>query len=490
MHVIGIDLGTSSTKTILLSDEGEVVATASAGYPLHKPKPGWVEQESADWWKALCQTVRSVLDESGVSNSDIKGVALSGQLNGAVFSDEKGNALGRVPIWLDHRSQAECDWANERAEDVIRRHACQSLSPVSTLAKVVWVYKNDLDRLNRTHHVLLPKDWLRYQLTETFAADVTDSSVTAAFDMARREWSGEILDALEIRQDIFPKAYESPEVVGTVTAGAADETGLTEGTPVCAGGGDVPCMVVGGGVVAPGIANVGIGTAGKVTTFAESVSDAAYNQLWPMCHPMPGKYAWLGCTFTGGGSMVWCREQFGGTFDELTALGAEVPAGSEGLFFMPWLEGAATPHPDAHARGGFIGLTLRHTKGHMVRALMEGVVYDLHQSLDCFENVGLPIDEIYIGEGGSRSALWRDIQANVFGRDVKVLETEDLSANGAAIIAGVGTGLFPDFETACYLTIRFGETVRFNAELHAQYDSSYRRYCELYPALKEWFGNG
>ena len=309
----------------------------------------------------------------------------------------------------------------------------------------------------------------------------------AAGDIYTRDWSGEILDALEVRRDLFPPVVESSMVVGEITAAAAEETGLAAGTPVCAGAGDMACMAVGGGVIKPGIANVGIGTAGHALAFAERVSDEGYNQLWPICHAVPGKYIWLGCTYTGGRSLAWARDQFGESFEDLTAHAEGAPVGSDGLFFMPWFQGAATPNPDPHARAGWIGLTLHHTKGHMIRGLMEGVAFDLRHSLECFKRLGSPIDELRIGEGGAKSELWRAIQADVFGQDVRVLETREVSAIGAAIIAGIGVGVFSDFESACEKAIVLGETVRCDADRVQQYEAYYQRYCELYPILKDWF---
>jgi xylulokinase len=246
-------------------------------------------------------------------------------------------------------------------------------------------------------------------------------------------------------------------------------------------------MAVGGGVIKPGVVNVGIGTAGHVLTFAETISDKAFNQLWPMCHAVPDKYFWLGCSYTGGGSLAWFQERFGENFEALVKQAETIPAGGDGLFFMPWFQGAATPHPDAHAKAGWIGLTLHHTKAHMIRALMEGVVFDLRGSIECFKRLGLPIDEIWVGEGGSKSALWRQIQADVFGREAREMETRDASALGAAIIAGVGVGVFDSFESACAQAIVLGERVKPDERRSAQYEKCYQRYCRLYPSLREWF---
>jgi xylulokinase len=491
---MGIDLGTSSAKTVLVDEEGHVVATASAGYPLQTPHPDWVEQSPSDWWHAVCKTIRQAIQEltanpkrRSLSAHDIKGLSLSGQMNGAVLVDAAGYPLRPALLWLDHRSQRQCDEANQRAGDLLRKLALHVLNPVNTLAKVLWLRQNEPSHYANAYQVLLPKDWVGFKLTGVFASEVSDASATAALDLYKRNWSDAILETLEVRRQLFPRVVESPTIVGYITKQAAEETGLVSGTPLCAGGGDVACLAVGSGVIKPGVISVGIGTAGHALAFAESISDAAFNQLWPMCHAVPNKYFWLGCSFTGGASLTWLRSQLDESFEALIKQAERVPASSDGLFFLPWLEGTATPHPDALARGGWLGLTLRHTKAHLIRALMEGVVFDLRHSLECFKRLGLPIEELRIGEGGAKSALWRQIQADIFGQEVRVMEAQDASAIGAAIIAGFGVGMFDSFESACEKTILLGEAVKCNSEPSAIYDRAYRRYSRLYPSLKEWF---
>ena len=484
-YALGIDLGTGSTKAVLIDEAGDLIARGQAEYPLYKPHPGWVEQDPEEWWQALCASARQALAD--IDPAQVACVGLSGQINGAVFADSAGQPLQRVPIWLDHRSQAECDWAEQRAGDLLRERTLMRLGPVNTLAKVLWVRDHATDVYQQSRWMLLPKDWLRYRLTGQIAAEVSDASTTAAFDLHERQWSGEILEALEVDIELFPPLADSPDVVGAITQAAAEQTGLVAGTPVVAGGGDMPCMILGAGVIEPGIISLGIGTAAHATAFAETLDPRAFDKLWPMCHPIPGKYAWLGCSFTGGASLKWFKEEFGGSYEELTEAAAAVPAGAEGAFFMPWLEGRATPRPDAQARGGFVGLSLAHTKGHLVRAVLEGVVFDLRHSLDCFAEIGLPIDELRIGEGGSHSEVWRQIQADILGRDVVRIATDDLSAIGAALLAGIGGELYADFATACQRTVKLAETVRCDPERVAFYRQAFDRYRTLYPALRDWY---
>ena len=483
-YAVGIDLGTSSIKVVLLDDQGNTAATASADYPLLKPQPSWREQNPTDWWQALCATVRDVL--AGISTSDVQGVALSGQINGAVFVDQRGELLRPAMIWLDQRSQAECDRANESAGDLFRTQAVVHLNPVNTLGKVLWVREHEPEIYERAH-LLAPKDWLNFRLTGVLKAEISDASTTGAFDLLERRWSTEIQERLGLRPELFLPLLESNEKVGEVTGEAASETGLAPGTPVFGGGGDIPCMILGSGVIEPGIVSVGIGTAGHATIFADSVDDAAFNQLWPMCHTLSGKYTWLGCTYTGGASLTWFRDTFGGEYEEMNTAAEAIPPGAEGLMYMPWLEGTGTPLPDASARAGFLGLSLRHTRGHMIRALMEGVAHDLRHSLECFQSLALPIAEVRMGEGGSQSVVWRQILADVFGRDLRLIETQDLSAVGAGLLACVGGGLFADFKTACEAVIKLGETVHCDPDQVAFYETQYQRYCRLYPILNQWY---
>ena len=486
--VMGIDLGTSSAKTIILDHAGHFITSATEAYPMTTPHPGWVEQMPEDWWRAVCKTIRAAIAAlpPPLSAYEIKGIALSGQMNGALPIDDIGTPLRAAMLWLDGRSQMECDAANEIAGDAFRERALTILNPVNTLAKVLWLRTHEPDCYNTARYILIPKDWVRYKLTGIIATDVSDASVSGALDLLTRSWSAEILENLEVNASLFPDVLESTTIAGTITQKVSDLTGLAPGTPVCAGGGDMACMAVGSGAIKPGIVGVGIGTAGHAITFAETINDGAFNQVWPMCHSVPGAYFWLGCSYTGGASLSWLSEQFGEDYDSLTEQAAQAPPASDDLYFMPWLAGTGTPHPDTSARGGWLGLTLHHTKGHMVRALLEGVACDLRQSLDTFQKLHLPVDEIRLGEGGGKSPLWRQILVDVFAQNGRMMELGDASAIGAALIAGVGVGMFEDFDEACGVTIQTGEEVVYDRETAKRYEAYYKRYRGLYPALSGW----
>ena len=487
---LGIDLGTTSVKLLLVDSGGQVVAAGSAGYPLHTPRPGWVEQDPEDWWRATCAAVGQVL--GGIDPARISGLSFSGQLNGGLFLDDALQPLRPVPIWLDHRAGEVCRRVDENGTGAqVLEVARQRLTPVNTLAKILWVRDHEPETYERTRVVLLPKDWLRLRFTGGLGSDLTDASVTAALDLGARCWSSEILEALGVDEDLLPGLSRSTDVVGAVTGEAAAATGLRPGTPVCAGGGDMPCLAVGSGVVRPGIVSLGIGTAAHATAYAsglETASETAAGGLWPMCHPDARGYAWLGCSFTGGESLRWLTAILDAGFEELLAAAARIDAGSEGLVFAPWLEGRATPGPDPAARACFLGLSLRHGRGHMVRAVMEGVAYDLRESLECFRAAGLKEEEIRIGEGGMRSVLWRQIVAEVMGAPVRVLAVEDPSALGAALIAAVGTGVFADFEEACEEAVRLTETVEPEEEARSVYEEGFVEYGKIHPALRDWYG--
>jgi xylulokinase len=501
-YLLGIDIGTSGTKALLIdaSRNGKVIASSTKTYPLYTPKPLWAEQEPEDWWQATIAAIREILDESAVDPSHIKGLGLSGQMHGSVFLDSNNNVLRPAILWCDQRTQAECDWI---MDTVGRQRTVELISnPVLTgftAGKIVWLRNNEPELYNQVRKVLLPKDYIRFKLTGEYATEVSDASGTALFNVKKRDWAYEMLDAIGIPIDWMPKVYESPEITGRITPEAASLTGLKEGTPVVGGGGDQAAGAVGNGVVESGIISSTVGTSGVVFAFAdEPVVDPSL-RVHTFCHAVPGKWHVMGVMLSAGGSLRWYRDTFASAetcvakalgrdpYDVMIDEAATVPPGSEGLIFLPYLSGERTPYADPHARGVFFGITLRSSRGHFVRAVLEGVAYGLRDSFAILDEMQVPIKQVRASGGGARSELWRQIQADVTGHDHVTINIDEGPALGVALLAGVGTGIYPSVEEACKSVIRIVSTTKANKSNKVIYDKYYEVYRSLYQSLKDEF---
>ena len=501
-YLLGIDIGTSGTKTLLInaSKGGEVVASSTKTYPLYTPKPLWAEQEPEDWWQGTIASVREVLQESGISPKQIKGIGLSGQMHGSVFLDKENSVLRPAILWCDQRTQLECDWI---MDTVGREKTVELISnPVLTgftAGKIIWLRNNEPELFKQVKKVLLPKDYIRLRLTGEFATEVSDASGTALFNVTKRDWAYEMLDAIGIPQDWMPKAYESPEVSGRINAEAAALTGLAEGTPVVGGGGDQAAGAVGNGIVEAGIISSTIGTSGVVFAFADKPVVDPKLRVHTFCHAVPDKWHVMGVMLSAGGSLRWYRDTFADTetavakalgkdpYDMMCAEAAKVPAGSEGLIFLPYLTGERTPYPDPHARGAFFGITLRSDRGHFIRSVLEGVAYGLKDSFGILDEMGVPITQVRASGGGARSEVWRQIQADVSGHDHVTINIEEGPALGVALLAGVGTGVYPSVADACRSVIKVATTTKTNPAAKKAYDGFYPVYQSLYKALQPSF---
>jgi xylulokinase len=488
--VLGLDVSTTATKAILIAVDGSVVGVASAEYDFETPRPLWAEQDPGLWWTAAQEAIPRVLRETGTSPDAIAAVGAAGQMHGLVLLDEHDDVIRPAILWNDQRTAAECD-AIRAIVGRERFIAITGNEPLTgfTAGKLLWVRDHEPEAWARARHMLLPKDYVRLKLTGEHALDVADGAGTVLFDLAARTWSSEVVGALGIDPGLLPRTVEGPEVVGRVTAAAAAATGLGAGTPVVGGAGDQAANAVGVGAVVPGIGAMSVGTSGVVFVPTAGPAIEPEGRLHAFCHAVPGTWHLMGVTLSAAGSLRWLRDAVapGRPWDELTALAADVPPGSDGLVFLPYLSGERTPYPDPLARGAFVGLTVRHGLGHLVRAVLEGVAFSLR---DVFELVRAtspePMRDLRASGGGTNSALWRQIIADVLGAPISTTRTAEGVASGAAILASVAAGWHRTVEAACEVMVDVSGTTEPGPDAGA-YELAYSVYHELYPALKPSF---
>jgi xylulokinase len=489
-YFMGIDTSTTATKALLMGADGKVVAVASSEYSYETPRPLWTEQHPDLWWQGTIASIQQVLAQTGVDPADVKGVGLTGQMHGLVLLDAAGEVLRPAILWNDQRTGAQCDEIRERLgnERLIQITGNDALTGF-TAPKILWVRENEPEVYARAAHILLPKDYVRYLLTGEFAADKAGGAGTILFDIASRDWSPEVLEALDIPAEWLPTTYEGPEITGVLCAEAVRASGLKAGTPVVGGGGDQAAQAVGVGAVEPGIVALTLGTSGVIFASTPEPFVEPEGRLHAFCHSVPGRWHLMGVMLSAAGSLRWYRDTLapGVDFDTLLGPAAKTPAGSEGLLFLPYLTGERTPHPDPLARGAFVGLTVRHTQPHMTRAVLEGVAFGLRDSFELMKSAGLAeIRQVRVSGGGSKSALWRQILADVLDVELVTVNTTEGAAYGAALLAATGAGVFPDVESACAATIRLTGTTSPGPASSA-YQESYPVYRDLYPALKSSF---
>jgi xylulokinase len=497
---LGIDIGTSGTKTLVVNDQGDILAEASAPHRSFFPKPLWSEQDPEDWWQATIKSVRDAVKKAKVTAADVKAIGLSGQMHGSVFLDKKNQVVRPAILWNDQRTAAECEEIERRAggrKALIKMVANPALTGF-TAPKILWLRNNEPKNFEKTAKILLPKDDVRRRLTGEFATDVSDASGMLLLDVVKRSWSTKLLSKLELDPGLFAKVYESEEVTGKLTADAAKQLGLTTDCVVVAGASDNAANGVGTGVVSEGRISSSIGTSGVVFAHSDTVQVDPLGRLHTFCHAVKGKWHMMGVTLSAGGSLQWfvealCKE-LGGSgkakkdpYAILNEEAAPLPAGAEGLLFLPYLAGERTPHADPNARGCFIGLTLKHGRGHMARAIMEGVAYALRDSLTIINDMGVPIRQIIATGGGAKSPLWRQMQADIFGRPVVTINAEQGPAYGAALLAAVGAGAFKSVEEACAATIKVVSETKENKAAKKTYDAGFAVYQDLYQSLKDDF---
>ena len=491
MFFLGIDVSTTATKALIMDEQGEVLGVGVSEYDFETPKPLWSEQHPDLWWEGTQNAIKAAAGKAEIDPGEITAVGLTGQMHGLVLLDKQGQVLRNAILWNDQRTQGQC----EEIHTIIgRARFIQTSGNVAltgfTAPKILWVKENEPEIFARAAHVLLPKDFVRLKLTGEYAMDKADGAGTVLMDVAQREWSHTLLEELGIPVEWMPQLYEGTQITGRITAKAARATGLSVGTPVVAGGGDQSAQAVGVGAVSSGIVALTLGTSGVVFTSTAEPFIEPEGKLHAFCHAVPGKWHLMGVMLSAAGSLRWFRDRFapGVSYDDLLSPAADIPAGSEGLFFLPYLSGERTPHPDPLARGGFIGLTVRHELAHCTRAVLEGVAFGLRDSFALLQSVGVgSIDQVRVSGGGAKSALWRQILADVLNVELVTVNTTEGAAYGAAILAAVGVDRWPTVEAACEDLIQITSAVTPRPQHVAVYQNLYPLYRDLYPRLKPIF---
>jgi xylulokinase len=502
--LLGIDLGTTGVKAALFAaDDGRVLADAFVDYPLFHPHPGWAEQNPSDWWQATTAAIRACLITAtglGVQAADVRGVGLSGQMHGVVLLDSENRVLRPCIIWADQRSEAQARWITEKvgASKLIEYVSNPALTGFSA-PKLLWIRDNEPEIYAQARLMLLPKDYIRYLLTGVAAMEISDAAGTCLLDVRHGRWSPEVLQALDIDPALLPPVVPADAVSGSITPEVAELTGLAAGTPVAGGGADNACGAVGNGIVSPGLALVSVGTSGIVLAYSDSPrvdTSGPVPRVHTFNHAVPHAWYLMGVTQGAGLSLRWVRDNIGlperalerwtgiDAYDYLAKEAESVPPGCDGLIFLPYLQGERTPHLDAYARGGWIGLTASHDRRYLVRAVLEGVAFSLKDCFAIIREQGLQLDQMRATGGGAKSPLWRQIIADVLGAELVLTNATEGPAFGAALLAGVASGVYASVQEACKQTVRVVERTEPRSEPAAAYAHAYERYRMLYPALR------
>ena len=503
---LGIDIGTSGTRALVCNATGQILTSFTSDHSSHHPHPGWSEQSPEEWWQATVQSVRCAVAQIERSRESrqqgpIAAVGLSGQMHGSVFLDNTHRVLRPAILWNDQRTAEECSEIEDRAggrKALLQMVANPALTGF-TAPKILWLRNNEQRNFERTQKVLLPKDYVRFRMTGQYATEVSDASGTLLFDVAKRNWSKRLLTRLDLDPDLLPSCYESQEVSGKVTAKAAADLGIPVDTPVVGGGGDQAAGAVGNGIVKQGVISATMGTSGVVFAYSDNVQIDPAGRVHTFCHAVQGKWHIMGVVLSAGGSFQWFRNKLGteeirlaeqrkiDPYELLVAQATEAPPGSEGLFFLPYLTGERTPHADPDAKGAWIGLSLRHGRSHMIRAVLEGATYAMRDSLEIIKGMGVPVRQIRVSGGGARSQFWRQMQADIYGRKVSTINAEEGPAYGVALLAMVGTGEYSSVAEACDATIHVVSETTADRRSVMSYNKSYPVYGSLYQSLRSDF---
>ena len=500
-HLLGIDIGTSGTKTLVCDEDGAVLATAMSEHPISSPRPGWSEQNPADWWSAVCAATKAVLKKAKLKPADIGGIGLSGQMHGSVFLGAGVDALRPALLWNDQRTAEQCRTIEQKAggrEALIELVANPALTGF-TAPKILWLRDNEPKTYAKVKHILLPKDYIRFRMTGEYATEVSDASGMLLLDVKNRTWSDKLLSLLQIDKSLLGKLHESQEITGVLHEDGAKALGLRAGIPVVGGAGDQAAGAVGNGIVMPGIVSATLGTSGVVFAHSETPVRDPQGRVHTMCHAVPGKWCLFGCMLSAGGSFQWLRNTLAAEevaaakkrkvdpYQLLIEQAATAPPGCENLYFLPYLTGERCPHPDPNARGGWIGLTARTTRPMLIRSLLEGVTFGMRDALDIIRSMGCAVSQVRASGGGARSEFWRQLQADVYNAPLVLTNASEGPAYGVALLAGVGTGVWKSVEEACKASIKQTKKIAPNKKSAAVYEKQFRTYDKLYGDLKNRF---
>ena len=492
MSFLGIDVGTGGSRAVLIDHHGQIIAAKTVEHEAFaSPQTGWAEQDPRDWWRASAIAIRGIVEDDKVNVDEIAGVGLSGQMHGSVLLDERDEVLRPALIWCDQRTELQCQrLTNEIGASRLIELTCNPALTGFTLPKLLWVRDNEPEVWSRVRSVLLPKDYVRFRLTGEKATDVADASGTLLLDVSQRRWSTEMMAAAAIDEKILPRVYESQEITGVLSDTAAAEVGLRSGIPVVAGAGDQAAGAVGVGIVQPGSVSATIGTSGVVFAATNQPALDPKGRVHTFCHAIPARWHVMGVTQGAGLSLRWFKDQFGvidgdgDPYDYLIREAAAVPPGANGLLWAPYLMGERTPHLDPNARAALVGITASHTRAHVVRAILEGVAFSLRDSFEILKEMGVPAQNVRLAGGGARSALWRQIQADIYGQPVEIVEAEEGAAYGVALLAGVGTKAWSSVDEACLSVVKTKARIAPDIKSAELMDRQYKAFQALYPALR------
>ncbi len=506
MALLGLDIGTSGTKALVLQPNGAVLATAESPHELQTPRPGWTQQDPENWWRAARTAAHQALRKAGIKSAQITAIGLSGQMHGSVFLGEGPKPLRPALLWNDQRTAEQCRQIEQAAggrEQLINMVSNPALTGF-TAPKILWFREKEPAKYEKCRHVLLPKDYIRYRLTGEYVSEVSDASGTLLLDVKSRRWHDDLISRLGIDRSILPPVVESQEITGRITPAVAAATGLPAGIPVVGGAGDQAAGAVGTGVVAPGLVSAAMGTSGVIFAAAASPRTDPQGRVHTLCHAIPNTWCVFGCMLSAGGSLQWLRNALytaetqqlvrkkkdpGVLYERMMALAEKAPAGAENLFFLPYLTGERCPHADPAARGCFIGLTPRHGQAHLIRAVLEGITFGMREQVAILRSLGIPIEQVRASGGGARSDFWRRLQADMYQAPVVTIHVSEGAALGAAILAGVGAGLWSSVPEATAQIIRVRRRNNPHERRAKFYDAHYRKYAGLYPALRASFAD-